>query len=75
MVALVFLANALLTPVVALVYFYPHFSIPLLFLASPWIITTPGSLLLLALYFKRLLNRTSKSLLFDSEEALQILAQ
>jgi hypothetical protein len=70
-----FLANALLTPVVALVYFYPHFSIPLLFLASPWIITTPGALLLLALYFRRQLNRTRMSLLFDSEEALQILAQ
>lgn len=48
-----FLANAILTPVVALVYFYPHFSIPLLMLASPWVITAPGSMLLLALYFKK----------------------
>lgn len=69
------LANAFLTPVVALVYFYPHFSIPLLFLASPWMITAPGSMLLLALYFRRLLNRTAGRLHFESEETLQVLAQ
>lgn len=46
-------AHALLTPVIGFVYFYPHFSIPLLFLGSPWIISACGSLWLLALYFKR----------------------
>jgi hypothetical protein len=48
------LANGLLTPVIALVYFYPRFSIALLLIASPWAITAPGSLLLLALYFKKM---------------------
>ncbi len=48
-----FLAHALITPVVALVYFYPTFSIPLLLLASPWSITATGSMLCLAIYFKR----------------------
>ncbi len=48
-----FLANALITPVIALVYFYPTFSIALLLLGSPWIITASGSMLLLALYFKQ----------------------
>jgi hypothetical protein len=48
-----FLANALITPVIALVYFYPTFSIMLLLLGSPWIITASGSMLLLALYFKQ----------------------
>lgn len=48
-----FLANALITPVIALVYFYPTFSIILLLLGSPWMITASGSMLLLALYFKQ----------------------
>ncbi len=47
-----FLANALMTPVVATVYFYPTFSASLLVLASPWIVTASGSMLCLALYFK-----------------------
>jgi hypothetical protein len=47
-----FIANALVTPVIALVYFYPTFSIPLLLLGSPWMITAPGSFLMLALMFR-----------------------
>ena len=47
------LANGLMVPVIMLVYFYPHFSIPLLLMASPWCITCPGSMLLLAIYFMR----------------------
>ncbi len=49
-----FIANALMTPVIAFVYFYPTFSLPLLILGSPWILTAPGSMLCLALYFKRM---------------------
>lgn len=48
-----FLANALMTPVIALVYFFPRFSIPLLLLGTPWLVTAPGSFLLLALMFRR----------------------
>jgi hypothetical protein len=48
-----FLANFLFTPVIALVYFYPTFSTALLLLASPWMITASGSMLGLALFFKR----------------------
>jgi hypothetical protein len=47
-----FLANALMTPIVATVYFYPTFSVPLLLLGSPWIVTASGSMLCLAVYFK-----------------------
>jgi hypothetical protein len=47
-----FIANAAMTPVVAVVYFYPTFSIGLLLLASPWIVTAAGSMLCLAYYFK-----------------------
>ena len=47
-----FLANAFITPVIALVYFYPEFSTSLLWIGSPWIISAPGSMLLLASYFK-----------------------
>ena len=48
-----FLANALVTPLIGFVYFYPNFSYGLLLLATPWVITASGSMLVLALYFKR----------------------
>jgi hypothetical protein len=47
-----FIANALLTPVIAVVYFYPTFSIPLLMIGSPWIVTAAGSMFCLSLYFR-----------------------
>jgi hypothetical protein len=47
-----FLANALMTPIIATVYFYPTFSIPLLVLGSPWIVTAAGSMLCLAINFR-----------------------
>jgi hypothetical protein len=48
-----FLVNALVTPLIAFVYFYPKFSIPLLLLGTPWLVTAPGSFLSLALIFSR----------------------
>jgi hypothetical protein len=48
-----FLANAMLTPIVGFVYFFPEFSTSLLWIASPWMVTAPGSMLLLALYFRK----------------------
>lgn len=47
-----FLANALVTPLIAFVYFYPVFSEKLLLLAIPWTITAPLMMLFLALWFK-----------------------
>jgi hypothetical protein len=47
------LANALMTPVIATIYFYPTFSITLLLFGLPWAITAPGSMLLLALFFRK----------------------
>ncbi len=47
-----FLANALITPLIAFVYFYPNFSTALLLLGSPWIVTTTGSIVVLALFFR-----------------------
>jgi hypothetical protein len=47
-----FIGNAVMTPVIALVYFYPTFSIPLLILGAPWVVTAAGSMFCLALYFK-----------------------
>jgi hypothetical protein len=46
------LANAAITPIIGLIYFYPRFSIPLLLIGSPWIISATGSMLLLGLYFR-----------------------
>lgn len=49
----VFLIHALVTPLIAFVYFYPHFSEQLLLIAIPWSITAPLSMLVLALFFKK----------------------
>jgi hypothetical protein len=48
-----FLANAIVTPLIGFVYFYPTFSYGLLMLGTPWIVTASGSMLVLALYFQR----------------------
>ena len=45
-------ANGLMVPVISFVYFYPHFSTGILLIGLPWIITAPGSLLLLAVFFR-----------------------
>ena len=45
-------ANGLMVPVISVVYFHPYFSTTLLFLGFPWVITAPGSLLLLAVFFR-----------------------
>ncbi len=49
-----FLANGLITPLVAVYYFYPNVSNGLLLVDSLWGITLPGSMLLLALFFSPL---------------------
>ncbi|MGZ3874198.1 MAG: hypothetical protein ACXVJD_14845 [Mucilaginibacter sp.] len=51
------LANAFVVPLIAFAYFYPHFSNTVLFVGSPWIITAPGSMLLMAFYFRRICNK------------------
>lgn len=48
-----FLANGLVTPLIAFVYFYPDFSETLLMIGLPWAITAPGSMLLLAIMFAK----------------------
>jgi hypothetical protein len=47
-----FLANGLVIPLFAIVYFYPVFSPTLLLLGLPWIVTATGSIVLLALFFR-----------------------
>ena len=48
-----FLANGLVTPLIAFVYFYPDFSEELLRIGIPWAITAPLSMLMLAIMFKK----------------------
>lgn len=48
-----FLANALATPLIAIVYFYPVFSEKLLLLGFPWGITAPLAMLMLAVMFRK----------------------
>jgi len=52
-----FLANALVTPLIACVYFYPEFSEKLLLLGIPWMITAPMAMLFLAIMFKKNIGR------------------
>jgi len=46
-------ANALVTPLIAFVYFYPTFSDNLLLLGLPWAITAPTVMLLIAIHFRK----------------------
>ncbi|OFW46756.1 MAG: hypothetical protein A3J29_16055 [Acidobacteria bacterium RIFCSPLOWO2_12_FULL_67_14b] len=48
-----FIANAAVTPLISVVYFYPTFSNSLLFLGFPWAITAPLFMLLLALMLRQ----------------------
>lgn len=56
-VRLAFLANALVTPLITIVYFYPTFSEKLLILGYPWGVTAPLFMLMLALMFRRNMNQ------------------
>lgn len=51
-VRLSLIAHALVTPLIAIVYFYPTFSIKLLFLGFPWAITAPLFMLMLAIMLR-----------------------
>lgn len=48
-----FIAHALVTPLISIVYFYPTFSNRLLFLGFPWAVTAPLFMLLLAIMLRR----------------------
>lgn len=56
-VRLAFIANALVTPLISIVYFYPDYSLDLLILGFPWAITAPLFMLLLAIMFGKNLGR------------------
>ncbi len=49
-----FLANGLIIPLFSVAYFYPGYSVGQLLFGLPWGITVPGSLFVLALYFRRM---------------------
>jgi heme/copper-type cytochrome/quinol oxidase subunit 4 len=51
-VRLSLIANACVTPLICVVYFYPSFSVKLLYLGGPWAITAPTFMLMLALMMK-----------------------
>jgi uncharacterized protein (TIGR03382 family) len=52
-VRLSFIAHALVTPLISIVYFHPTFSTKLLFLGFPWAITAPLFMLMLAIMLRR----------------------
>ena len=54
------IANAAVTPLISIVYFYPTYSYNLLLLGFPWAITAPLSMLLLAVNFRKELYKTEK---------------
>lgn len=47
------IANAVVTPLIAIVYFYPAYSQALLFIGFPWAITAPLCMLMLANLLRR----------------------
>lgn len=47
------IANALVTPLISIVYFYPVYSYKLLILGFPWAITAPLFMLMLAIMFRK----------------------
>jgi hypothetical protein len=47
-----FIANALVTPLISIVYFYPAYSETILILGYPWAVTAPLSMLMLAIMFR-----------------------
>ena len=52
-VRLSLIANALVTPLISIVYFYPTFSTTLLFLGFPWAITAPLFMLMIAIMLRK----------------------
>jgi hypothetical protein len=51
-VRLSLIANALVTPLICIVYFYPRYSPKLLVLGLPWAITAPLFMLMLAIMLR-----------------------
>lgn len=70
-----FLANALVTPLIAFVYFFPDFSSRLLWIGSPWIITAPGSMLTLALYFRQKKAAKKIEMNYETIELMELLEE
>jgi hypothetical protein len=52
-----FIANACVTPLISVVYFYPTYSYNLLLLGFPWAVIAPLAMLLLALSFRKELKK------------------
>lgn len=52
------MANGLVIPLIGFAYFYPHFSTWVLFIGAPWLVTAPGSVLLLAIFFRNFDHNT-----------------
>jgi heme/copper-type cytochrome/quinol oxidase subunit 4 len=48
-----FIAHALVTPLISIVYFHPRFSPELLFVGFPWAVTAPLFMILLAILLRR----------------------
>ena len=53
-VRMAFIANALVTPLISIVYFYPDYSLDLLIIGFPWAVTAPLFMLLLALMLRKI---------------------
>lgn len=56
-----FIANALVTPLIGVVYFYPTYSQELLFLGFPWAITAPLAMVMLAIMLRKRHRRAAET--------------
>jgi hypothetical protein len=52
-VRIAFIAHALVTPLISIVYFYPVYSYKLLLLGFPWAVTAPLFMIMLAVLFRK----------------------
>ena len=55
------LANGLVTPLIMFVYFYPHYSESLLIIGSPWGVTAPLAMVMLAVMLKSKIGKGGKT--------------
>ena len=66
-----FIANAMVTPLITVVYFYPVFSERLLILGYPWAISAPLFMFMLAIMFRKKFNAEENNVVRNPKIVLE----
>jgi hypothetical protein len=67
-VRLSLIANATVTPLISIVYFYPTYSYHLLILGFPWAVTAPLFMLMIALWFRKNISEIKQKASTEQEQ-------